>query len=146
MVHLRRDDPVIADLVRSEEARIENTINLIAAENHAPLSVMEVMGSIFNTKTIEGYPGNRFHAGCEHVDAVERLAVQRARQLFGAEYANVQPHSGTSANLASQRGLRETDWPERFFSSCSTRMRETAVNPAKKNSKINGVIFQPSPT
>ena len=100
MEYLQKDDPEIADLVMKEDARIENTINLIAAENHAPRSVMEVTGSIFNTKTIEGYPGNRFHAGCEYVDMVERLAIQRGMKLFGAEYANVQPHSGTSANLA----------------------------------------------
>ena len=100
MERLQKDDPELADLVLKEEARMENTLNLIAAENHAPGSVMEIMGSIFNTKTIEGYPGHRFHAGCEYVDTVERLAVHRALKLFGAEYANVQPHSGTSANLA----------------------------------------------
>jgi len=100
MEYLQKDDPEIADLVMKEDARIEDTINLIAAENHAPRSVMEVTGSIFNTKTIEGYPGNRFHAGCEYVDMVERLAIERAMKLLGAEYANVQPHSGTSANLA----------------------------------------------
>ncbi len=99
MKYLFKDDPEIAELVTKEELRIENTINLIAAENHSPFSIMEIMGSVFNTKTIEGYPGNRFHAGCEHVDAVERFAIQRAKNLFGAEYANVQPHSGTSANL-----------------------------------------------
>jgi len=100
MEYLQKDDPEIADLVMKEDARIKNTINLIAAENHAPRSVMEVTGSIFNTKTIEGYPGNRFHAGCEYVDMVERLAIERAMKLLGAGYANVQPHSGTSANLA----------------------------------------------
>jgi glycine hydroxymethyltransferase len=101
MEHIYKDDPEIADLALKEEARIENTLNLIAAENHAPKSVMEIMGSIFNTKTIEGYPGHRFHAGCEYVDMVERLAIHRAMKLFGSEYANVQPHSGTSANLAA---------------------------------------------
>lgn len=100
MAYLQNDDPEIAGLVLKEGARIENTLNLIAAEHHAPRSIMEVMGSIFNTKTIEGYPGNRFHAGCEYVDLVERLAIERAMKLFGAQYANVQPHSGTSANLA----------------------------------------------
>ena len=100
MEYLRKDDPEMADLVEKEEYRIENTLNLIAAENHSPRSIMEVTGSIFNTKTIEGYPGGRFHAGCEHVDVVERLAVRRAKDLFGAGYANVQPHSGTAANLA----------------------------------------------
>lgn len=101
MQFLRKDDPAIADLVAKEEVRIENTINLIAAESHARRSIMETLGSIFNTKTIEGYPGNRFHAGCIHVDAVENLAIERAKALFGAESANVQPHSGTSANLAA---------------------------------------------
>jgi len=100
MVHLLEDDPVVAELVRKEESRIENTLDLIAAENHAPPSIMEVLGSVFNTKTIEGYPGKRFHAGCIYADQVENLAISRAKDLFGAEYANVQPHSGTSANLA----------------------------------------------
>ena len=100
MQFLRKDDPVIADLAVKEEIRIENTINLIAAESHSRRSIMETLGSIFNTKTIEGYPGKRFHAGCIHVDAVENLAIERAKALFGAEAVNVQPHSGTSANLA----------------------------------------------
>lgn len=100
MKFLLRDDPEMAKLVKQEEARIDSTLNLIAAENHSPRSIMEIMGSIFNTKTIEGYPGNRHHAGCKHVDSVENLAIERAKAVFGAEYANVQPHSGTSANLA----------------------------------------------
>jgi glycine hydroxymethyltransferase len=100
MHYLSQDDPVVAELVRREETRIENTLDLIAAENHSPLSVAEALGSIFNTKTIEGYPGNRFHAGCENADEVENLAIERAKELFGAEYVNVQPHSGTSSNLA----------------------------------------------
>jgi len=100
MHNLKHDDPTLARLVDQEAQRLQNTINLIAAENHAPPSILELCGSVFNTKTIEGYPGRRFHAGCEHVDAVESLAIERAKKLFGAEYANVQPHSGTSANLA----------------------------------------------
>ncbi|MBW2096414.1 MAG: serine hydroxymethyltransferase [Deltaproteobacteria bacterium] len=100
MLHVSEDDPDIAQLIRNEESRIENTLDLIAAENHAPLSIMEAMGSVLNTKTIEGYPGKRFHAGCKYVDEIERIAISRAKTLFGAEYANVQPHSGTSANLA----------------------------------------------
>jgi glycine hydroxymethyltransferase len=100
MSHLKKDDPQMAALIDKESIRIEETLDMIAAENHAPPSVMEVLGSILNTKTIEGYPGKRFHAGCEHVDEIENIAIQRARELFGAEYVNVQPHSGTSANLA----------------------------------------------
>jgi len=100
MKTLARDDPELSKIVCAEEHRIESTLDLIAAENHPPPAVLEVLGSVFTTKTIEGYPGRRFHAGCIHADAVETLAVQRATALFGAEYANVQPHSGTSANLA----------------------------------------------
>ncbi|RLC30405.1 MAG: serine hydroxymethyltransferase, partial [Deltaproteobacteria bacterium] len=100
MCHLEKDDPEIAVLVKKEEERIENTLDLIAAENHSPRSIMEVLGSVLNTKTIEGYPGKRFHAGCTHVDEIENLAVTRGKALFGAEHINVQPHSGTSANLA----------------------------------------------
>ncbi len=100
MGYLEKDDPQIAGLVKKEENRIQNTLNLIAAENHTPRSIMEVLGSILNTKTIEGYPGKRFHAGCTHVDEIENLAIERGKTLFGAEHVNVQPHSGTSANLA----------------------------------------------
>lgn len=100
MLHLPKDDPAVFQWIEKEVKRIEHTLDLIAAENHAPLSILEAMGSILNTKTIEGYPGKRFHAGCRYVDEIERLAISRAKTLFGAEYANVQPHSGTSANLA----------------------------------------------
>jgi glycine hydroxymethyltransferase len=100
MQHLLHDDPELARLVAREEQRLQQTINLIAAENHSLPSILEITGSVFNTKTIEGYPGNRFHAGCENVDQVETLAIERGKKLFRAEYVNVQPHSGTSANLA----------------------------------------------
>lgn len=100
MQYLPKDDPEIAALIQHEELRLETTLNLIAAEHHCPPSIMEVLGSVLNTKTIEGYPGKRFHAGCGYVDQVENLAISRGRELFNAEYVNVQPHSGTSANLA----------------------------------------------
>jgi glycine hydroxymethyltransferase len=100
MTKLLHDDPQLARIVDREEQRLQNTINLIAAENHSPQSILELTGSVFNTKTIEGYPGRRFHAGCINVDNVESLAIERGKSLFGAEYVNVQPHSGTSANLA----------------------------------------------
>ncbi len=100
MQYLPEHDPVVAEIIRLEEARIEDTLDLIAAENHAPRSIFEAQGSIFSTKAAEGYPGNRFHAGCRHVDALESLAIERAERLFGADHANVQPHSGVSANLA----------------------------------------------
>jgi glycine hydroxymethyltransferase len=100
MKYLANDDPKLAELVNKEENRLETTLNLIAAENHSPQSILEIMGSVFNTKTIEGYPGNRFHSGCIQVDKVENLAIKRGKALFKAEHINVQPHSGTSANLA----------------------------------------------
>lgn len=100
MQYLPQHDPAVAELVRLEEARIEDTLDLIAAENHAPRSIFEAQGSIFSTKAAEGYPGHRFHAGCRNADALESLANERARQLFGADHANLQPHSGVSANLA----------------------------------------------
>jgi len=100
MPYLMEDDPEVARIIRDEESRVENTLDLIAAENHAPLSVLEAQGSIFSLKAAEGFPGNRFHAGCRNADALESLAVSRAKRLFEAEHANVQPHSGVSANLA----------------------------------------------
>jgi len=100
MLYLPNHDPKVAEIVRLEEARIEDTLDLIAAENHAPRSIFEAQGSIFSTKAAEGYPGNRFHAGCRNADTLERLAIERAGRLFGADHANIQPHSGVSANLA----------------------------------------------
>jgi glycine hydroxymethyltransferase len=100
MHYLPNDDAEVDQLIRHEESRIENTLDLIAAENHAPRSVLEAQGSIFSTKAAEGYPGSRFHAGCIWADELESLAIARAKRLFGAEHANLQPHSGVSANLA----------------------------------------------
>ena len=100
MHYLSDDDPELDGIIRKEESRIENTLDLIAAENHPPPSILEAQGSVFTLKAAEGYPGNRFHAGCQFVDELERLAVHRAKTLFGADHANVQPHSGVSANLA----------------------------------------------
>jgi glycine hydroxymethyltransferase len=100
MQYLAADDPEVARIIRNEKSRIENTLDLIAAENHAPQSILEAQGSVFNLKAAEGYPGNRFHAGCQFTDELEILTVERAKKLFGADHANVQPHSGVSANLA----------------------------------------------
>jgi glycine hydroxymethyltransferase len=100
MNYLLKEDPDVARIIQQEEARIENTLDLIAAENHAPRSILEAQGSIFSTKAAEGYPGHRFHAGCIFADELESLAIKRAQRLFGADHANLQPHSGVSANLA----------------------------------------------
>lgn len=100
MHRLRQEDPALARLIEAERDRIETTLDLIAAESHPPIGILEAQGSVFSAKTAEGYPGRRYHAGCRPSDAMEKLAAERARRLFGAEHANVQPHSGTSANLA----------------------------------------------
>lgn len=100
LTHLKTDDPELYELALQESERLDTTLDMIAAEQYCPPSILEVIGSVFNIKTIEGYPGRRFHAGCSVVDAVETLAVNRARELFRAEHANVQPHSGTTANHA----------------------------------------------
>jgi len=93
-------DAEVTALIRREARRQQETIDLIAAENLPPATMLAAQGSVLALKAAEGYPGHRFHAGCAHVDALERLAVDRCRSLFGAEHANVQPHSGVAANLA----------------------------------------------
>jgi glycine hydroxymethyltransferase len=100
MKSLKYDDPQLVELIQLEAERIENTIDLVASETHMPKSILEEMGSVLNHKTIEGYPGKRYHAGCEHVDIIETLAIDRMKELFQAEHANVQPHTGSSANFA----------------------------------------------
>lgn len=100
MPHLDSVDPAIARLIHEEEARQRSKLELIASENFASRAVREAQGSVLTNKYAEGYPGRRYYGGCEFVDAVERLAQERARKLFDAEYANVQPHSGSQANMA----------------------------------------------
>lgn len=93
-------DPEIAAFIAAERSRQESHIELIASENFTYPAVMEAQGSVLTNKYAEGYPGKRWYGGCEHVDKVETLAIERAKQLFGAEHANVQPHSGSQANFA----------------------------------------------
>jgi glycine hydroxymethyltransferase len=100
-------DPELAAAIQDEERRQEEHIELIASENYASPRVLEANGSVLNNKYAEGYPGKRYYGGCEHVDVVETLAIERARQLFGADYANVQPHSGSQANGAAYMALCE---------------------------------------
>lgn len=94
------DDPEIAELIQREEERQASTLELIASENHVSPAVMAVMGSCLTNKYAEGYPGRRYYGGCHYYDCIEDLARNRAKQLFNCEYANVQPHSGASANAA----------------------------------------------
>ena len=99
-LRLRSVDAEIADIVVQERQRQLENIELIASENFTSPAVMETQGSVLTNKYAEGYPGKRWYGGCEHVDDAERLAVDRAKKLFGAEHANVQPHSGSGANMA----------------------------------------------
>ncbi|MDR2748606.1 MAG: serine hydroxymethyltransferase, partial [Bifidobacteriaceae bacterium] len=93
-------DPLIAAVIEGELQRQQDGLEMIASENFVPLSVMQAQGSVLTNKYAEGYPGKRYYNGCEQVDIAEDLAISRAKQLFGAEAANVQPHSGASANAA----------------------------------------------
>ena len=93
-------DPELAAAMGAERQRQEDHIELIASENYASPRVLEAQGSVLTNKYAEGYPGKRYYGGCEHVDVAEQLAIDRAKQLFGADYANVQPHSGSQANAA----------------------------------------------
>ncbi len=100
MSHLRFVDPEIAKVIEQEENRQKGRLELIASENFVSVAVREAQGSVLTNKYAEGYPGRRYYGGCEFVDIAEKLAQDRARELFGAEYVNVQPHSGSQANMA----------------------------------------------
>jgi glycine hydroxymethyltransferase len=100
MENLSRVDPEIAEAIRSETRRQGEKLELIASENFVSEAVLEALGSVLTNKYAEGYPGRRYYGGCEHVDVAERLAIERAKLLFGADHANVQPHSGAQANMA----------------------------------------------
>lgn len=97
---LQQTDPEIADAIADELNRQRNNLELIASENIVSPAVLEVQGSVLTNKYAEGYPDKRYYGGCEHVDTAEKLAIQRAQELFHADYANVQPHSGSQANMA----------------------------------------------
>ena len=98
-------DPQVAQALSDEATRQEETIELIASENYASHAVLEAQGSVLTNKYAEGYPGRRYYGGCQHVDTVERLAIERAKALFGADHANVQPHSGSQANAEAYMAL-----------------------------------------
>ncbi|MEV4295679.1 serine hydroxymethyltransferase [Microbispora rosea] len=104
---LAEADPEVAAAIGEETRRQRTTLEMIASENFAPVSVMQAQGSVLTNKYAEGYPGRRYYGGCEHVDVIERLAIDRVRALFGAEAANVQPHSGAQANAAAMSALLE---------------------------------------
>ncbi len=107
MQHLRQTDPTIAEFVQREFERQRGQLEMIASENFTSCAVMEAMGSVLTNKYAEGYPGRRYYGGCEFVDEVESLARRRACELFGAAHANVQPHSGSTANMTAYLALAE---------------------------------------
>lgn len=98
--HIKSIDPEIYEAILKETQREQEKILLIASENYASLAVLQAQGSIFTNKYAEGYPGRRYYGGCEYADLIEQLAINRAKELFGAEHVNVQPHSGSQANMA----------------------------------------------
>ncbi|GHH33217.1 serine hydroxymethyltransferase [Lentzea cavernae] len=98
-------DPEVAAEIRAELHRQQSTLEMIASENFAPVSVLQAQGSVLTNKYAEGYPGRRYYGGCEHVDVIEALAIERVKALFGAEHANVQPHSGAQANAAAMAAV-----------------------------------------
>lgn len=100
MEHLRKNDPAVLEAMELELKRQRSNIELIASENIVSEAVMEAMGTVLTNKYAEGYPGKRYYGGCERVDIVEDIARDRAKELFGADHANVQPHSGAQANMA----------------------------------------------
>lgn len=97
---LKETDPLIYEAIKNETKRQKNTIELIASENFTSRAVLEAMGSVLTNKYAEGYPGKRYYGGCRYIDVVESAAIERLKELYGAEHANVQPHSGASANFA----------------------------------------------
>lgn len=99
MKHLPEQDAKVFEAIQLERTRQETKIELIASENFVSEAVMEAQGSVLTNKYAEGYPGRRYYGGCEHVDVVEDIARDRAKEIFGAEYVNVQPHSGAQANM-----------------------------------------------
>ena len=105
MSRVAEQDPEVARAIQQEDQRQRDSIVLIASENYASRAVLEAQSGLMNNKYAEGYPGRRYYGGCENVDVVESLAIQRAEQLFGAEHANVQPHSGAQANMAAYFAL-----------------------------------------
>ena len=100
-------DPEVAEALGASSRRQQRTLEMIASENFVPQAVLDCQGSVLTNKYAEGYPGRRYYGGCEYVDVVEQLAIDRAKALFGAEHANVQPHAGAQANTAVYHALLE---------------------------------------
>src|SRR5436309_864996 len=115
-------DPEVARAIDDEVVRQSENVNLIASENLVSEAVLEAMGSVFTNKYAEGYPGKRYYGGCANTDTVEALAIERAKLLFSAEHANVQPHSGAQANMAVYFSARDVS-PGTWIGRCSRGSR-----------------------
>ena len=100
MSALKSADPVLWSAIQNERTRQHDGLELIASENYTSAAILEAAGTVLTNKYAEGYPGRRYYGGCEYVDVVETLAIERAKKLFGAAHANVQPHAGSQANMA----------------------------------------------
>jgi glycine hydroxymethyltransferase len=135
---IRAQDPEIADLMALERERQETTLELIASENHVSPAVMHAMGSWLTNKYAEGYPGARYYGGCEYHDRIETIARERAKQLFGCRYANVQPHSGAQANTAAFMAMMQ---PGDTFASLVLKDGGHLSHGMKIN--FSGVFFKP---
>ena len=127
---LAETDPEIRQAIDAEIRRQNDGLELIASENFVSRAVLEATGSVLTNKYAEGYPGRRYYGGCEFVDVAERLAIRRAKELFGAQHANVQPHSGTQANMGALMSLCA---PEEFWFINGT----AAAEPAKWYSNVS---------
>ena len=119
MKHVKQQDEKVYQAIQLELGRQRSKIELIASENFVSEAVMEAQGSVLTNKYAEGYPGKRYYGGCEHVDIVEDIARDRAKEIFGAEHVNVQPHSGAQANMAVYftilRTWRYSSWYESYL-------------------------------
>ena len=123
-------DPEIARLVGDELERQRGQIELIASENFTWPSVLEAVGSVPTNKYAEGYPGRRYYGGCEVIDQIEQLAIDRAKELFGAEHANVQPHAGAQTNMAVYAAVMEPGRPGSWYGSGCSRIVLIVLNTA----------------
>ena len=121
-------DPEIAEVLNAELSRQQNGLEMIASENFVPRAVLQAQGSVLTNKYAEGYPGRRYYGGCEQVDKIETIARERAKSLFGAEYVNVQPHSGAQANAAVYQAL--------------VKPGDTVLDSTKEKKERVGKIFQ----
>jgi glycine hydroxymethyltransferase len=133
-------DPEIAEVLAGELDRQQRTLEMIASENFVPVAVLECQGSVLTNKYAEGYPGRRYYGGCEFVDIAERLAIDRAKELFGAEHANVQPHAGAQANAAVFQALLE---PGESFLGLALDHGGHLTHGRKQN--FSGKLYQPIP-